>query len=220
MRLDTYIAEKCSISRSRAQRLIKNGQVKLLEVPITDNDHLVKPDEEYAVGIVSNNEPISIRPNYDIKLDIMHEDEDIIVLNKQSGLTVHPGAGTNSDTLFHALVAHLGYKSGIVHRLDKDTSGLMAIAKNEGAHSFLSESLSNRQIKREYLAVVWGVLSSQHGTIKTNIAPKRGNREMMCITKTIGKLAITHYLVQKIIGKTSLVKCILETEGHTKLECT
>nr|WP_246168625.1 RluA family pseudouridine synthase [Wolbachia endosymbiont of Ctenocephalides felis wCfeT] len=208
------MAEKCSISRSRAQRLIKNGQVKLLEVPITDNDHLVKPDEEYAVGIVSNNEPISIRPNYDIKLDIMHEDEDIIVLNKQSGLTVHPGAGTNSDTLFHALVAHLGYKSGIVHRLDKDTSGLMAIAKNEGAHSFLSESLSNRQIKREYLAVVWGVLSSQHGTIKTNIAPKRGNREMMCITKTIGKLAITHYLVQKIIGKTSLVKCILET-GRT-----
>ncbi|XP_055715007.1 uncharacterized RNA pseudouridine synthase Cpar_0723-like, partial [Phlebotomus papatasi] len=133
-----------------------------------------KPDEEYVVHLVQPDISTSIEPNYDIKLDIIYEDEDIIVLSKQSGLTVHPGAGTNNDTLLNAVIAHLDVRLGIVHRLDKDTSGLMVIAKNEEAHSFLSELLSNRKVKREYLAVVWGTLSSQQGTIETNIAPKRG----------------------------------------------
>ncbi|WP_395463688.1 RluA family pseudouridine synthase [Wolbachia endosymbiont of Cantharis cryptica] len=214
------MAEKCNISRSKAQRLIQNEQVKLLGVPIINNDHIVKPGEEYIVHLVQHDISTSIEPNYDIKLDIIYEDEDIIVLNKQSGLTVHPGAGTNNDTLLNAVIAHIGkipythVRPGIVHRLDKDTSGLMVIAKNEESHSFLSELLSNREIKREYLAVVWGILSSHQGTIKTNIAPKRGNKEMMCVTKTTGKLAITHYSVQKVIGQASLVKCVLET-GRT-----
>ncbi|WP_411131114.1 RluA family pseudouridine synthase [Wolbachia endosymbiont of Tettigetta isshikii] len=220
LRLDAYIAEKCNISRSKAQRLIQNGQVRLLGVPIINNDHMVKPDEKYVVHLTSNNESTSIEPNHDIKLDIIYEDEDIMVLNKQSGLTVHPGAETNNDTLLNAVIAHLGkipythVRPGIVHRLDKDTSGLMVIPKNEEAHSFLSELLSNRKIKREYLAVVWGILPSNQGTIKTNIAPKRSNKEMMYVTKTTGKLAITHYLVQKVVGKASLVKCVLET-GRT-----
>ncbi|RLT62994.1 pseudouridine synthase, RluA family protein [Wolbachia endosymbiont of Drosophila ananassae] len=200
--------------------MIQNGQVKLLGIPIINNDHIVKPGEEYIVHLVQPDIFTSIEPNYDIKLDIVYEDEDIIVLSKQSGLTVHPGAGTNNDTLLNAVIAHLGkipyshVRPGIVHRLDKDTSGLMVIAKNEEAHGFLSELLSNRKIKREYLAIVWGILSSQQGTIKTNIAPKRGNKEMMCVTKITGKLAITHYLVQKVIGQVSLVKCTLET-GRT-----
>lgn len=219
-RLDVYIAEKCNISRSKAQRLIQNEQVKLLGIPIINNDYIVKPGEEYIVHLVQLDISTSIETNYDIKLNIVYEDEDIIVLSKQSGLTVHPGAGTNNDTLLNAVIAHLGkipythVRPGIVHRLDKDTSGLMVIAKNEEAHGFLSELLSNRKIKREYLAVVWGALSSQQGTIETNIAPKRGNKEMMCVTKTTGKLAITHYSVKKIIGQASLVKCTLET-GRT-----
>ncbi|KDB19205.1 ribosomal large subunit pseudouridine synthase D [Wolbachia endosymbiont of Glossina morsitans morsitans] len=185
--------------------------MKLLGIPIINNDHIVKPGEEYVVHLVQPDISTSIEPNYDIKLDIVYEDEDIIVLSKQSGLTVHPGAGTNNDTLLNAVIAHLNVRPGIVHRLDKDTSGLMVIAKNEAAHSFLSELLSNRKIKREYLAVVWGTLSSQQGTIKSNIAPKRSNKEMMCITKITGKLAIT---VQKVVGLLSLVKCTLET-GRT-----
>ncbi|WP_353280385.1 RluA family pseudouridine synthase [Wolbachia endosymbiont (group B) of Silvanus unidentatus] len=219
-RLDVYIAEKCNISRSKAQRLIQNEQVKLLGIPIINNDYIVKPGEEYIVHLVQLDISTSIETNYDIKLNIVYEDEDIIVLSKQSGLTVHPGAGTNNDTLLNAVIAHLGkipythVRPGIVHRLDKDTSGLMVIAKNEEAHGFLSELLSNRKIKREYLAVVWGALSSQQGTIETNIAPKRGNKEMMCVTKTTGKLAITHYSVKKVIGQASLVKCTLET-GRT-----
>ncbi|WP_143688851.1 RluA family pseudouridine synthase [Wolbachia endosymbiont of Laodelphax striatellus] len=219
-RLDTYIAKKCNISRSKAQRLIQNERVTLFGTPIINNDHIVKLGEEYIVHLVQPDISISIEPNYNIKLDIIYEDEDIIVLSKQSGLTVHPGAGTNNDTLLNAVIAHLGkipythVRPGIVHRLDKDTSGLMVIAKNEEAHGFLSELLSNRKIKREYLAVVWGALSSQQGTIETNIAPKRGNKEMMCVTKTTGKLAITHYSVKKVIGQASLVKCTLET-GRT-----
>ncbi|MDR1139845.1 MAG: RluA family pseudouridine synthase [Rickettsiales bacterium] len=219
LRLDIYIAEKCNISRNKAQRLIQDEQVKLLGMPITNNDHAVKQGEEYVVHLTSS-ESTSIEPNHDIKLDIIYEDENIMVLNKQSRLTVHPGAGTNNDTLLNAVIAHLGkipythVRPGIVHRLDKDTSGLMVTAKNEEAHSFLSELLLNRKIKREYLAVVWGILPSNQGTIKTNIAPKRGNKEMMCVAKTTGKLAITRYSVQKVVGQVSLIKCVLET-GRT-----
>ncbi len=168
--------------------------MKLLGIPIIKNDHIVKPNEEYMVHFVQPDISTSIEPNYDIKLDIVYGDEDIIVLSKQSGLTVHPGAGINNDTLLNAVIAHLDVRPSIVHRLDKDTSGLMVIAKNEEAHSFLSELLSNRKVKREYLAVVWGTLSTQQRTIKTNIAPKRGYEEMMCVTKITGKLAITHYV--------------------------
>ena len=200
--------------------MIQDEWVTLLGTPIINNDHIVKPGEEYIVHLVQPDISTSIEPNHNIKLDIIYEDEDIIVLNKQSGLTVHPGAGTNNDTLLNAVIAHLGKipytnaRPGIVHRLDKDTSGLMVIAKNEQSHSFLSELLSNRKIKREYLAVVWGTLPNLQGTVKTNIAPKRSNKEMMCVTKTTGKLAITHYSVKKIIGQASLVKCTLET-GRT-----
>ncbi|WP_406848678.1 RluA family pseudouridine synthase [Wolbachia endosymbiont (group B) of Melanostoma mellinum] len=220
LRLDTYIAKKCNISRSKAQRLIQDERVTLLGIPVIDNNHIVKIGKKYTVHLTCENESTSIEPNHNIKLDIIYEDEDIIVLSKQSGLTVHPGAGTNNDTLLNAVIAHLGKipytntRPGIVHRLDKDTSGLMVIAKNEQSHSFLSELLSNRKIKREYLAVVWGTLPNLQGTIKTNIAPKRSNKEMMCVTKTTGKLAITHYSVKKIIGQASLVKCTLET-GRT-----
>lgn len=220
LRLDTYIAEKCNISRSKAQRLIQDKQVTLLGIPVIDKNHMVKIGKKYTVHLTCENESTSIEPNYNIKLDIIYEDGDIIVLSKQSGLTVHPGAGTNNDTLLNAVIAHLGKipytntRPGIVHRLDKDTSGLMVIAKNEQSHSFLSELLSNRKIKREYLAVVWGTLPNLQGTVKTHIAPKRSNKEMICVTKTTGKLAITHYSVKKIIGQASLVKCTLET-GRT-----
>ncbi|MFL3876643.1 RluA family pseudouridine synthase [Wolbachia endosymbiont of Trichogramma kaykai] len=220
LRLDTYIAKRYNISRSKAQRLIQDERVTLLGTPIINNDHIVKPGEEYIVHRVQPDISTSIEPNYNIKLDIIYEDGDIIVLSKQSRLTVHPGAGTNNDTLLNAVIAHLGKipyintRPGIVHRLDRDTSGLMVIAKNEQSHSFLSELLSNRKIKREYLAVIWGALPNLQGTVKTHITPKRSNKEMMCVTKTAGKLAITHYSVKKIIGQASLVKCTLDT-GRT-----
>lgn len=137
IRLDSYIAQKCNISRSKAQKLIQNKQVKLFGESVIDNDHVVKPDQEYTVHFIQPEVSTSIEPNLDIKLNIVYEDEDIIILNKQSGLTVHPGAGTNNDTLLNAVVAYLPHNNPyIVHRLDKDTSGLMVVAKNEKSHSF------------------------------------------------------------------------------------
>ena len=111
LRLDTYIAEKCNISRSKAQRLIQDEQVTLLGIPITDNNHIVKTGKKYMVHLTCENESTSIEPNHDIKLDIIYEDEAIIVLSKQSGLTVHPGAGTNNDTLLNAVIAHLDVRT-------------------------------------------------------------------------------------------------------------
>ncbi|WP_333022943.1 RluA family pseudouridine synthase [Wolbachia endosymbiont of Pentidionis agamae] len=216
-RIDKYIADKFNVSRSKVQKLIKSQQVKLLNNIISDNDHVVKPGEVYYIDLTLNDHSALVEPNGDINIDIIYEDNDIIILNKQSGLTVHPGAGTSNNTLLHALAAYLGYKPRIIHRLDKDTSGLMVIAKNEEAQRFLSELLLKQKVKREYLAVIWGVPLLNEGTIKNNIAPKRYNREVMQVVKTGGKHSITHYLVQKIIGnkkRASLVKCILGT-GRT-----
>ncbi|OEY86517.1 RNA pseudouridine synthase [Wolbachia pipientis] len=214
-RLDTYIAYIHNISRSKAQKLIQNKCIKLHGCVITDNDYAVKPGEEYVVDSIKSDDTTDISPNFNIKLDVVYEDDYIIIINKQSGITVHPGAGTNNDTLLNAVIACFPYsKPGIVHRLDKETSGLMVIAKNEESHTFLSTLLSKRIIKREYLAVVWGTLSPLYETIKTYIAPKRSNRKIMCVTKAIGKSAITHYSVKKPIGKASLVNCKLET-GRT-----
>ncbi len=214
-RLDNHIAYIHKISRSKAQKLIKNKCVNLHGYPITDNDYAVKPGEEYVVDLSKLNDTTIIDFNYDIKLDIIYEDDWIIIINKQSGVTVHPGAGTGNSTLLNAVAAYLPHnKLGVVHRLDKDTSGLMVIAKNEESHAFLSMLLSDSVMNREYLAIVWGTLFSQQGTVRTYIAPKRSNREMMCVTKATGKLAVTHYSVKKLIGKASLIKCKLDT-GRT-----
>ena len=212
-RLDVYIAEKYRISRSKAQKLIYHNQVEGSGKVIVDKDYIIRSNEDYTAHNIQFQ--ISAKPNHNIILNIIYEDEDIIVVNKQSGLTVHPGAGTNNDTLLNSLIAQFPhYHIKIVHRLDKDTSGLMVVTKNEESHNILSSSLATRQIRREYLAVVWGKLNYNQGTIKTHITPKRSNRKVMCVAKTIGKPAITHYVVEKNMGQASLVRCILET-GRT-----
>jgi 23S rRNA pseudouridine1911/1915/1917 synthase len=214
-RLDNHIAYIHKISRNKAQKLIQNERVKLHGYPITRNDRSVKPNEEYVVDLAESDNIATIAHDYSIKLNIIYEDDYIVIVNKQSGVTVHPGAGTGNNTLLNAVAAHFPHSQPrMVHRLDKDTSGLIVIAKNEESHTFLSMLLSDRMINREYLAVVWGKLCLPYGTIKTYIAPKRSNREMMCVTKATGKLAITNYSVEKAIGKASLIKCKLET-GRT-----
>ncbi len=212
-RLDVHIAEKYRISRNKAQKLIRSNQVEVSGKAIVDKDYIIRSNEDYTAHNIQIQ--TSTKPNHNIILNIIYEDEDIIIINKQSGLTVHPGAGTNNDTLLNALIARFpNYNIKIVHRLDKDTSGLMVVTKNEESHNILSTSLANRQIRREYLAVVWGKLNNDQGIIKTHITPKRSNRKVMCVAKTIGKLAVTHYVVEKNMKRASLVKCILET-GRT-----
>ena len=163
-----------------------------------------------------------------MKLDVVYEDKEIVVINKPSGLVVHPGAGNKDGTLVNGLLylyknnlSNLNgeFRPGIVHRIDKDTSGLIVIAKNNQAHSHLSEQFSNHSIKRKYLALIWGVVRPLNGKITTLISRSKKNRQLMSVSERSGKKAITNYKTlrtfsSKEIPKISLVECILET-GRT-----
>lgn len=159
----------------------------------------------------------------DIALNIVYEDEHLLVIDKQTGLTVHPGAGQHSDTLANALIKHCGdslsaiggvSRPGIVHRLDRDTSGLMVVAKNDFAHVSLAEQIVSRQLKRVYKAIVWGSITPPSGTISANLDRSRRDRTMIQVVKTGGKVATTHYKTLEIYPYVSLVECRLDT-GRT-----
>ena len=170
---------------------------------------------------------ISITPNR-MDLDILYDDEDIIVINKSSGIVVHPGAGNYEKTLVNGLLfkfknnlSGIGGKlrPGIVHRIDKDTSGVIVVAKNDIAHINLSEQFKNHTIKRVYEALIWGSLNPQNGTIKEKISRSVKNRQIMAVRKEKGKMSITNYATLKIfqnlnLPKISLIECRLET-GRT-----
>ncbi|CAN7939937.1 unnamed protein product, partial [Ixodes pacificus] len=224
-RIDVLIARKLNISRSKVQQLITEGRVQLRDRIVTDNSHIVKINDTYHVTLPEQ-EPKSesIMPNPNIPLNILHEDDDIVIINKAPGITVHPGFGTEDDTLVNALVAHCGSglysvgstaRPGIVHRLDKNTSGLMVVAKNSRAHYYLSKELMGGKFRKEYLALVWGVPDSTHSFIRTNIGTKRTDRTAMKVIKFGGKLAVTEYRVEKTFcGVASVVRCTLYT-GRT-----
>ncbi|QGR02597.1 RluA family pseudouridine synthase [Ehrlichia ruminantium] len=225
-RLDKFIAFKLNISRNKVQQLIQNNKIYLFNKIVKDNNHTTKINDLYHINIPIQEHHFSIVPNINIPITVLHEDQDIIIINKAPGLTVHPGAGTKNDTLVNGLVAHYGSslsyigkasRPGIVHRLDKDTSGLMVIAKNEHSYYFLSDLLLKKQIKKEYIAVVWGVPNPRDNIIKNHIDRKSNNKQMMTVThsKNKGKLAITEYNTTKIFANiASLVKCRIYT-GRT-----
>lgn len=225
IRLDKYLATHLdSISRSRIKVLIENNNITLSDKTINDCSYRVKPGDEFAVNIPPV-EDSHMQANDEIKLDIAYEDENFMVINKQAGLTVHPGAGNINNTMANALMAYCGdnlsgiggvARPGIVHRLDKDTSGLILVAKNDMAHQNLSEQISTRTMSRKYLAVCWGVPKPHSGTIESNIGRNPKNRLKMAIVDSGGKHAVTHYTVKKIYGGgiASLVECKLQT-GRT-----
>lgn len=227
-RLDKCLAARLpELSRSRLQALIAAGYVACRGQTITDASAKVKPGERYLVTV-----PEAVQSHIapqDIALDIIYEDEHLLVINKPAGLTVHPAPGHPDSTLVNALLAHCGAslsgiggvaRPGIVHRIDKETSGLLVVAKHDRAHVALSEQLAKRTLKRTYSAVVWGAPSPARGTITGNIGRSFSNRKKMAVVKTGGKTAVTHY---KIIASfdlglkspvASLVECQLET-GRT-----
>lgn len=224
-RLDKFIAGSLpDISRSRIQSLIESGNVSK-NGQIIDNCSLkVKINEEFIITIPEA-QSSQMLPNNSITLDIAYEDDDFMVINKQAGLTVHPGAGNYNSTLANALMAHCGdslsgiggvSRPGIVHRLDKDTSGLMVVAKNDKAHHGLSEQIAKRTMKRTYLAICWGVPNPHSATIESQIGRSSRNRLKMAIVPSGGKNAITHYTVKEILsdGIASIVECRLQT-GRT-----
>lgn len=222
-RLDKFLsASDSGLSRSRLKALIEEGAVCLGDDPIKDASYKIKAGQSFAITIppAQDYDP---EPE-DIPLEIVYEDDDLLVLNKPAGLVVHPAAGNYSGTLVNALLHHCedslsgigGVKRpGIVHRLDKDTSGLMVVAKNDQAHVGLSEQFQEHSLERAYQAVVWGMPTPKEGRIEGNIGRSPQNRKKMAVVTQGGKSAATNYKVLERLGTfASLVECRLET-GRT-----
>lgn len=223
-RLDKALAELLpDLSRTRVRQLIETGCVSLAGDTIKEPTYRVKPDQCFTLEIPCA-EPSEMQAAPDIALDIIFEDEHFLVVNKQAGLTVHPGAGNHQDTLVNALLAHCGdslsgiggvERPGIVHRIDKDTSGLLVVAKHDVAHRHLAEQLAARTLKRQYIAICWGVPNPKEGEIEANIGRSHRDRTKMAVVKEGGKTALTHYKLLQAFGElASIVACELET-GRT-----
>jgi len=219
LRLDVFAQGKSGLTRNAAQKLIENEDILV-------NGSAAKSNYRLRAGdVIEINPPppveMEVLPQ-DLPLDIVHEDADLIVVDKPKGMVVHPAAGHYSGTLVNALLHHCAgslsgingvMRPGIVHRIDKDTSGLLIAAKNDRAHNALAEQFSAHTIKREYIAIVHGGLQDDEGTVDAPIARHKINRKKMAIAAD-GKRAVTNWQVIERLGKYTLVKCVLET-GRT-----
>ena len=224
LRLDRALADALpNLSRSRIKSLISDGLVSTTEATITDPSYRVKPTEMFTVTVPQPAESALLGEN--IPLEIVYEDTCLLVINKPAGLTVHPGAGQPSGTLVNALIAHCGdslsgvggvKRPGIVHRLDKDTSGLIVAAKSDAAHASLAAQFEARTVDRAYRAIVWGVPLSRQGEIEGNIGRSHRNRTKMAVVRSDrGKHALTRYRVLTAFrDAAALVECRLAT-GRT-----
>jgi 23S rRNA pseudouridine1911/1915/1917 synthase len=223
-RLDRLLAAALpELSRSRLKALIEEGRVSAAGQAVTTPSAKVKAGQTFAI-IVPETRPVALAAQA-IPLEILYEDRELIVLNKPAGLVVHPAAGNPDMTLVNALMAHCGpelsgiggeARPGIVHRLDKDTSGLMVAAKSAAAHQGLSELFAARNIDRAYWALVWGLPSPSEGTIAGNIGRSPRNRKKMAVLRHGGRPAETAYRLLRSFqnGRVSLVECRLKT-GRT-----
>jgi len=214
IRIDVYLADKLDISRSKVAKMLDNH--------ILVNDKKVKSsykvNENDIIKVFPYEENSEITP-MEMDLDIVYEDEDVIVINKPNGLVVHPAAGHYNDTLVNALMHHSNLSSdevrpGIVHRIDADTTGLLMVAKNDHAHDFLAKQLEEKTVTRKYLALVWGVIPHDTGTIDAPIGRDQSDRKKMTVTSTNSKHAVTHFKVLERLEKVTLIELQLET-GRT-----
>ena len=216
-RLDKYLSKELNISRAQVAKMIEedcvlvNGETPKASYKVKLDDVIEAEEYVEVTDLVAT----------DIPVDIVYEDEDLIVINKQSGLTVHPGGGNVTETLVNALLFHQKKLSdidemrpGIVHRLDKDTSGLMLVAKNNKTHAILSENFKDKTIKRQYIALLNGVFPHETATIDAPIGRDVQNRKKMMVTASNSKNAITHLKVIKRFSEHTLVNLILDT-GRT-----
>lgn len=219
MRADVALAQLLEITRSNMQKLLEEGRAVRGQKVIKSN-YRVKVGEEILVNLPEP-QPLDVQPE-DIPLDIIYEDDDVVVVNKARGMVVHPAAGNYNGTLVNALLYHCKNLSGIngvirpgiVHRLDKDTSGIMICAKNDSAHLSLSEQIQSKTAQRTYLAVVRGNVKNDSGIIETQIARDKNDRKKMAVVTEGGRQAITEYEVAERFGKYTVVKCRLKT-GRT-----
>jgi len=227
IRIDKFLQSQLNqLSRTRLQNLIQEGFIKLNNNTIYEVSKKIKGEDKIIVYSPSPKKTL-IKP-FKMKLNILFEDDDIIIINKAPGIVVHPGAGNYERTIVNGLL--FKYKNklstiggvlrpGIVHRIDKDTSGIIVVAKNDNAHINLSKQFSDHSIKRSYEALVWGGLKPKNGKIEEKISRSIKNRQLMSVRKDKGKNAITNYKTLKIfqnlnLPKISLIECNLET-GRT-----
>ncbi len=219
IRIDKYLSEKTTYSRSTIQKMIEEEFIRVNEKKIKSNyilreNDLISIDDSFV-------KEMDVLPE-DIKLDIVYEDDDLMVINKPSGMVVHPGNGNMEHTLVNALMGYTKdlsnngeeFRPGIVHRIDKDTSGLMIVAKNNKAHELLAEGFKNKTIHREYIALVIGEIPNEKGIIDAPIGRDKLDRKKMCVTEKNGKNAVTHFTVLKRYKGYTLIRLKLET-GRT-----
>lgn len=218
IRLDNYMTNILDTTRSNITKHIKDGTIKV-------NDKVVKSGymlKEKDIITYSEWKETTEVEKENIPLDIYYEDEDVLVVNKKSGMVVHPGSGNYHGTLVNALTYYTDELSdingtdrpGIVHRIDKDTSGLLLISKNNKAHQILSDDFKNKRIKRKYIALVSGVINENTGKINAPIGRSLTDRKKMCVTDKNSKSAITNFTVLERYKNSTLIECILET-GRT-----
>jgi len=226
-RIDSFISKKeKKLSRTRIKNLILQKNLRL------NNLIIISPSQKVATGdkinlVIPEPKKASLKP-YKFKIDIIYEDKDLLVLNKPAGIVIHPGAGNYDNTIVNALVNHCGkglsniggeFRPGIVHRIDKDTSGLVVVAKNNFSHENLSNQFNKHSVERIYELMIWGKLRPQSGRIETLITRSSKNRQLMEVGLTKGKKAITNYKTLEVFENDSaptlsLVECKLET-GRT-----
>lgn len=217
VRIDNYLSDELDISRSKIQRLIKQEKV-LVNGKNINPSYLTKIGDEVVINDDLDFE-IKVEPE-NIPLDIVYEDDCLLIINKASGMVVHPAAGNYEHTLVNALLYHLNLgttnnvRPGIVHRIDKDTSGLMVVAKDEKTHELLSEMIKNKEVERKYIALVDGIIPHETGTISVPIGRDIDNRLKMKVTDINSKDSITHFRVLKRYTDKTLVECKLDT-GRT-----
>ena len=226
-RLDIILSERIEhLTRSSIKKIIESRNVSVNKLTVISPSKKIKFDDSISIKLIENNFE-RIKPSK-IELDVHYEDKDLLIINKCAGMVVHPGAGNNENTLANALVFRYKKKlsdingnlrPGIVHRIDKDTSGLLVVAKNNLTHASLGKQFSEHTIKRKYLALTWGVIRPLKGKINTLITRSKKNRQLMTVSDIKGKKAITNYKTLKVfiikdIPKISLIECELET-GRT-----
>lgn len=218
-RADVGLAILLEVTRSNMQKLLEEGRA-VRGTKVLKSNYKLKAGDEIVVTLPEP-QPLDVQPE-NIPLDIIYEDEDVVVVNKPRGMVVHPAAGNSSGTLVNALLYHCKNLSGIngvirpgiVHRLDKDTSGIMICAKNDAAHVSLSQQIQSKTAQRTYLAVVRGNIKTDSGTIETLIARDKNDRKKMAVVTEDGRQAITDYEVVERYGKFTVVRCKLRT-GRT-----
>lgn len=218
-RIDSYLPQVLDVSRSKVSKMIKNEEI-LVNGKKTKNSYILKENDLVEVGEIKEEVMQALPEKMD--LDIIYEDDDVIVVNKPNGMVVHPAVGNKSKTLVNGLLYHSKnlstingeFRPGIVHRIDAYTTGLLMVAKNDKAHKILAKELEEKKTTRKYIALVWGIINTDTGTIDAPIGRDINDRKKMAVTDINSKDAITHFKVIERYSNATLIELKLET-GRT-----